>query len=28
VCHVCPGSGHGRLYTVEEIVSSIAMVEK
>jgi Fe-S-cluster containining protein len=25
---VCPGSGHGRLYTVSEIRSSLAMIRK
>jgi Fe-S-cluster containining protein len=28
VCQVCPGSGQGRLYTVEEIGSALAMVKK
>lgn len=28
VCQVCPGSGHGRLYTVEEIRCELAKVEK
>jgi Fe-S-cluster containining protein len=28
VCQVCPGSGHGRVYSVEEILSEVAKVEK
>jgi uncharacterized protein len=28
VCQVCPGSGDGRLYTIEQIDSEIAKLEK
>ena len=28
VREICPGSGHGRLYTVDEIVSSISKTPK
>jgi uncharacterized protein len=28
VCQVCPGSGHGRVYSVDEILASVAKVEK
>jgi Fe-S-cluster containining protein len=28
VCQVCPGSGHGRVYSVEEILAEVAKVEK
>jgi Fe-S-cluster containining protein len=28
VCRVCPGSGMGRIYSVEEIVTELAKVEK
>jgi len=28
VCQVCPGSGKGRVFSAEEIVSALAKVEK
>jgi Fe-S-cluster containining protein len=28
VCEVCPGAGHGRLYSLTEIRSSLALVRK
>jgi Fe-S-cluster containining protein len=28
VCEICPGSGHGRLYTLAEIRTNLAMVEE
>jgi Fe-S-cluster containining protein len=28
VCEVCPGSGHGRVYSMEEILSDVGKVDK